>query len=173
MAVATHNTDLGDGFEREAYGEEYFETYSKVAYAMGVNIVVYAERLTPAQRLGSSRLRRVKVLTGVGSAGGGGVDRRAGVDGIDHTSGRTFRPEICSTSMKINASWSVPICSVSWEIMGLIEVTSERNPKRHSACSRTKRYCSSEEACAGRLVGVIATAVASSPSTVISPIRGP
>jgi hypothetical protein len=42
MAVATHNTDIGDGFEREAYGEEYFETYSKVAYAMGVNIVVYA-----------------------------------------------------------------------------------------------------------------------------------
>jgi hypothetical protein len=42
MAVATHNTDIGDGFEREAYGEAYFETYSKVAYAMGVNIVVYA-----------------------------------------------------------------------------------------------------------------------------------
>jgi len=42
MAIATHNTDLGDGFEREAYGESYFETYSKVAYAMGVNIVVYA-----------------------------------------------------------------------------------------------------------------------------------
>ena len=42
MAVATHNTDIGDGFEREAYGEEYFETYSTVAYAMGVNIVVYA-----------------------------------------------------------------------------------------------------------------------------------
>jgi hypothetical protein len=42
MAVATHNTDIGDGFEREGYGEEYFETYSKVAYAMGVNIVVYA-----------------------------------------------------------------------------------------------------------------------------------
>ena len=42
MAVATHNTDIGDGFEREAYGEEYFETYSRVAYAMGVNIVVYA-----------------------------------------------------------------------------------------------------------------------------------
>lgn len=42
MAVATHNTDIGDGFEREAYGEEYFETYSKVAYAIGVNIVVYA-----------------------------------------------------------------------------------------------------------------------------------
>ena len=42
MVVATHNTDIGDGWEREAYGEEYFEKYSTVAYAMGVNIVVYA-----------------------------------------------------------------------------------------------------------------------------------
>ena len=42
MAVATHNTDIGDGWEREAYGEWYFETYSTIAYAMGVNIIVYA-----------------------------------------------------------------------------------------------------------------------------------
>lgn len=42
MAIATHNTDIGDGWEREGYGEEYFEKYSTVAYAMGVNIVVYA-----------------------------------------------------------------------------------------------------------------------------------
>jgi hypothetical protein len=42
MVVATHNTDIGDGWEREAYGEWYFEKYSTVAYAMGVNIVVYA-----------------------------------------------------------------------------------------------------------------------------------
>jgi len=42
MVVATHNTDIGDGFEREAYGEWYFETYSTQAYMMGVNIVVYA-----------------------------------------------------------------------------------------------------------------------------------
>jgi hypothetical protein len=42
MAVATHNTDIGDGFEREAYGQWYFENYSTQAYMMGVNIVVYA-----------------------------------------------------------------------------------------------------------------------------------
>ncbi|MEO7774343.1 MAG: DUF4159 domain-containing protein [Steroidobacteraceae bacterium] len=42
MVVATHNTDLGDGFEREAYGEWYFETFSTKAYMLGVNIVAYA-----------------------------------------------------------------------------------------------------------------------------------
>ena len=42
MVLATHNTDIGDGWEREAYGEWYFETYSTVAYKVGVNIVVYA-----------------------------------------------------------------------------------------------------------------------------------
>jgi hypothetical protein len=42
MVVATHNTDIGDGFEREAEGEWYFEKFSTRAYAMGINIVVYA-----------------------------------------------------------------------------------------------------------------------------------
>jgi hypothetical protein len=42
MVLATHNTDLGDGWEREGYGEWYFEKYSTVAYAIGANIVVYA-----------------------------------------------------------------------------------------------------------------------------------
>ena len=42
MVVATHNTDVGDGWEREAYGEWYFETFSTRAYMMGVNIVTYA-----------------------------------------------------------------------------------------------------------------------------------
>lgn len=42
LAVATHNTDIGDGFEREGEGEWYFKNYSTKAYAMGVNIVVYA-----------------------------------------------------------------------------------------------------------------------------------
>jgi hypothetical protein len=41
MAVATHNSDVGDGWEREAYGQRYFERYSTVAYAAGVNIVLY------------------------------------------------------------------------------------------------------------------------------------
>lgn len=42
MAVATYNTDLGDGFEREAYGQWYFETFSTKAYMLGTNIVMYA-----------------------------------------------------------------------------------------------------------------------------------
>jgi len=42
LVVATHNTDLGDGFEREAYGQFYFERYSTQAYALGANIVLYA-----------------------------------------------------------------------------------------------------------------------------------
>jgi hypothetical protein len=42
MVVATHNTDVGDGWEREAYGEWYFETFSTKSYMVGVNVVVYA-----------------------------------------------------------------------------------------------------------------------------------
>ena len=42
MILATHNSDTGDGWEREAYGEWYFETYSTQAYMIGSNIVVYA-----------------------------------------------------------------------------------------------------------------------------------
>lgn len=42
IAVTTHNTDLGDGWEREAEDPWYFEAFSIKAYAMGVNIIVYA-----------------------------------------------------------------------------------------------------------------------------------
>lgn len=42
MAVATFNTDIGDGFEREGYDQWYFENFSIQSYAMGINIVVYA-----------------------------------------------------------------------------------------------------------------------------------
>ena len=42
MAIATHNTDIGDGWERESYGEWYFERFSTAAYRVGVNVVVYA-----------------------------------------------------------------------------------------------------------------------------------
>lgn len=42
MAVATHNSDIGDGWEREAESRDYFENFSTRSYAMGVNIVVYA-----------------------------------------------------------------------------------------------------------------------------------
>lgn len=43
MAIICHNTDLGDGWERENWDESYFREMSvKYAYPMGVNIVVYA-----------------------------------------------------------------------------------------------------------------------------------
>jgi hypothetical protein len=42
MAIFCHNTDLGDGWEREG-NEYYFQEFSlKKAYPMGINIVVYA-----------------------------------------------------------------------------------------------------------------------------------
>lgn len=43
MVVIMHNTDLGDGWEREAAHPGYFEEFSKKkAYPMGINIVTYA-----------------------------------------------------------------------------------------------------------------------------------
>ena len=43
MAIICHNTDLGDGWEREGVDEGYFHEYSeKRAYPMGINIVFYA-----------------------------------------------------------------------------------------------------------------------------------
>lgn len=43
MAFICHNTDLGDGWEREGADRGYFETYSEpFAYPLGINIVTYA-----------------------------------------------------------------------------------------------------------------------------------
>jgi hypothetical protein len=42
MVIATHNTDVGDGWEREAYGEWYFEMFSTRSYMVGVNVVMYS-----------------------------------------------------------------------------------------------------------------------------------
>jgi len=43
MAIICHNTDLGDGWEREGESAEYFREISqKLAYPLGVNLVVYA-----------------------------------------------------------------------------------------------------------------------------------
>ena len=43
MVLICHNTDLGDGWEREGENREYFEQFSvKKAYPMGINIVTYA-----------------------------------------------------------------------------------------------------------------------------------
>jgi hypothetical protein len=43
MAVICHNTDLGDGWEREGEDPTYFERFSeKMAYPMAINILFYA-----------------------------------------------------------------------------------------------------------------------------------
>jgi Domain of unknown function (DUF4159) len=43
IAIICHNTDLGDGWEREGENADYFEEFSKKkSYPMGINIVTYA-----------------------------------------------------------------------------------------------------------------------------------
>jgi hypothetical protein len=43
MVMICHNTDLGDGWEREGENEYYFREFSeKAAYPLGINIVFYA-----------------------------------------------------------------------------------------------------------------------------------
>ena len=41
MALMTHNTDIGDSFEREADDPQYFMTMSVPGYAYGINALVY------------------------------------------------------------------------------------------------------------------------------------
>jgi hypothetical protein len=43
MVMVCHNTDLGDGWEREGENEYYFREFSeKKAYPLGINIIFYA-----------------------------------------------------------------------------------------------------------------------------------
>jgi hypothetical protein len=43
MVIICHNTDLGDGWERESDNEGYFRQFSeKSAYPLAINIVYYA-----------------------------------------------------------------------------------------------------------------------------------
>ena len=42
MLLSTHNTDLGDSFEREGDDPEYFRTMSVPGYSFGINVLVYA-----------------------------------------------------------------------------------------------------------------------------------
>jgi hypothetical protein len=41
MVIGTHNTDIADGWEREAYGQWYFERFSTRSYRLGVNVITY------------------------------------------------------------------------------------------------------------------------------------
>jgi len=42
MVLMTHNTDLGDSWEREGDDPRYFYTFSVNGYAFGINAVLYA-----------------------------------------------------------------------------------------------------------------------------------
>ena len=42
LAVATHNTDIADGWEREGESKEFFDRFSIQSYAITINILVYA-----------------------------------------------------------------------------------------------------------------------------------
>jgi len=38
----THNTDMGDSWEREGENHEFFERFSPKGYALGVNVLLYS-----------------------------------------------------------------------------------------------------------------------------------
>lgn len=42
LVLVTHNTDISDGWEREAYDDNYFLLFSPSAYAVAVNVLLYA-----------------------------------------------------------------------------------------------------------------------------------
>jgi hypothetical protein len=42
MVLMTHNTDISDGWEREAEDPSFFAQFSPGAYALGINAALYA-----------------------------------------------------------------------------------------------------------------------------------
>ena len=42
VVMMTHNTDLGDAFEREGENREFFDRFATLGYTLGVNIYLYA-----------------------------------------------------------------------------------------------------------------------------------
>jgi len=42
MVLMTHNTDIGDSWEREGEDREFFLQFSPAGYSLGVNVVLYA-----------------------------------------------------------------------------------------------------------------------------------
>ncbi len=42
LVIMTHNTDIADGWEREGEDDAFFFAFSPAAYALGINIVLYA-----------------------------------------------------------------------------------------------------------------------------------
>ena len=41
MVLMTHNTDIGDSWEREGEDREFFLQFSPEGYALGINAVLY------------------------------------------------------------------------------------------------------------------------------------
>jgi hypothetical protein len=41
MVLMTHNTDIGDAWEREGEDHEFFLQFSPEGYAVGINAVLY------------------------------------------------------------------------------------------------------------------------------------
>jgi len=41
MVLATHNTDIADGWEREGVDPRYFREFSIDSYAVGINVMMY------------------------------------------------------------------------------------------------------------------------------------
>jgi hypothetical protein len=50
MVLMTHNTDIADGWEREADLPSYFEYFSARAYAVGMNVAVWVMTLSGTRR---------------------------------------------------------------------------------------------------------------------------
>lgn len=42
MALATHNTDIADGWEREGESKDFFDRFSIKSYAFSINVITYA-----------------------------------------------------------------------------------------------------------------------------------
>ena len=42
MVFMSHNTDIADGWEREGEDDEFFHRFSIDAYAVGINVLLYA-----------------------------------------------------------------------------------------------------------------------------------
>ncbi len=42
MVVMTHNTDIGDSWEREGEDHEFFLQFSPAGYSLGMNVLLYA-----------------------------------------------------------------------------------------------------------------------------------
>jgi hypothetical protein len=42
LVVMTHNTDIGDSWEREGENHEFFEAFSPRGYALGINVLLYS-----------------------------------------------------------------------------------------------------------------------------------